>query len=383
MSNQTQDNIQGKIKDQLQDRFIGQQSNKYKVAFTCCGMVTVLIWSSNIFMLKETLRIYGYVSGIALIYLFSGVLGMIIFTLRNNLFEKIKNKDYSDFTKVSKTSVLVCVLMIFNNIFSSLSFGTSPKGEVLLQVIIISELWPILVNILLIRILHYKIKNKILFGLGITSGIMGVIVACIGFDFKNINFTNYVTSYYYCYLFAIITAISWSFYTAYLKKYEPILKDDHIIISMLLSGLVMLPISFCNPNFNNYGNIQADIESIGLMIYEIVVACSLAYYLWNIGFKYGNTKAISNFSILAPLLNVIFTSIFYQINVMYNIICGAIMLIFAVICCKYGITSPNSQEIQTKQQPTNELIELEVDLRTDLKANLLENGWFYCNDTDL
>lgn len=310
--------------------------------FTCCGMMSVVIWASNVYLLKKTLDIYGYVSGIGLIYLFSGLFGIICYLFKNNIFEKIKCNDFSDFTEINKISAIIYTCLIANNIFSSLSFGTAPENEVLLQIIIISDTWTLLINILLVQILHYTIQNKIVFFAGMFMGFIGIIIACIGFDFSKINFTTYFAKYWYSYFFAIMSAIVWSYYSVYIKKYETLIKDDHLIFSMLISGLIMILISFTNPSFNNYDNITLNFKTIGFMMYEVLVACSLAYYFWSLGFKYGSAKAVSNFSILAPMLNVCFTSVFYGLNMMYNIIFGAILLIIAMLCCKHSIKTQQS-----------------------------------------
>ncbi len=331
-------------------QFINQNPAQLKKwFFTACGMVTILMWSSNIYLLKETLDIYGYVAGIGLIYLLSGVFGLLLYIYKTAGFEKIKNKNYDgfiqSFTPLNKHTLVIYICLIANNIFSSLSFGTSPENEVLLQVIIISDMWTLLINILLILILHYKIRNAISFSAGIIIGIIGIVIACVGFNFNDINFVKYFTDYYYCYFFAIITALAWSYYSVYIKKYETMVNDDHIFISALVSGLIMIPCSFANSKFNNYGHIENSFRSVGLMMYETIIACSLAYYLWNVGFKYGNAKAISNFSILAPLLNICFTSAFYNLNVMYNIIFGSILLICAALFCKHGMSSPVGESL--------------------------------------
>ena len=313
------------------------QSRIHKWFFTSCGLMAILIWASNVFFFKKTLDIYGYMAGSGLILIFSGMFGGTLYIA--------KNKDNLEFTPLNKHTLTIYACLISNNIFSSLSFGTAPENEVLLHIIIISDLWTLLTNLLLIKILHYVIRNRLSFWSGIIIGIAGIITACVGFDLSSVNFVKYFVDYYYCYFFAVITAIVWSHYSVYIKKYEAIIKDDHIFISALISGLIMIPFSFASNKFNNYDNLQFTIQSAGLMIYEVIVSCSLAYYLWNIGFKYGNVKTISNFSILAPLLNVCFTSAFYGLNMMLNIILGSVLLIGAALLCKHGMTNEEGQNL--------------------------------------
>jgi drug/metabolite transporter (DMT)-like permease len=302
--------------------------------FTACGIIAIFLWAINIYFLKCTLDIYGYVAGIGFIYLFGGIFGLSIELVRNN---------FTLTFGIDSKFIFVSSLLLINFICSSLSFGTSPANEVLLQVIIISDLWVILINILLVRINHYTIKNKLIFGLGIILGITGIVIACVGFDLSNINFVKYFAEYWYCYLFAIATAISWSCYTAYVKKYGEKINDNHLFLTMFISGFLLIPFSFASNSFNNYGRIDPNFEAVGLMIYEIIISCYLSYYLWNIGYKHGSAKTLSNVAILAPLLNVIFTSALYGLNVMYNIIVGATLLVSSIACCRYSIESPGAE----------------------------------------
>lgn len=303
--------------------------------FTGCGILAILLWALNIYFLKSTLDIYGYVAGIGLIYIFGGLFGLCVEFVRNNFTMPVFSLD--------KKFMLVSSLLLINFICSSLSFGTSPANEVLLQVIIISDLWVILINILLVSINRYTISNKFIFSFGIILGVTGIVIACVGFDLSDINFTKYFAEYYYCYIFAIMTAISWSYYTAYIKKYGELINDIHLFLTMCVAGLILIPVSFCSNSFNNYGEIVPNFKAVGLMIYQIIVSCYLSYYLWNIGYKHGSAKTLSNISILAPLLNVIFTSALYGLNVMYNIIVGALLLVTSIACCRYSIESPRSE----------------------------------------
>lgn len=317
---------------------------KIKSFYTFMGITAVLIWASNVYLLKSTLDITGSVFGIGLIYLFSAIVGLSCYAILK--YDKIKNNDFSDFTKLNNDTIMIYVLFIINNIFSSLTFATSPQNDVLLQVIIISDLWTILINILLIKMLKYKIKNIHVLCLGILLGITGTIISCVGFDLKNVLFFDYIQDYSYCYIFAIISCLTWSFYCVYTKKHEKLINDDHIFISMFISGTIMTSISFASDSFSNCKHITLNFKFIGLMFYEVLIASCMAYYLWNIGYRHGNVKIISNFSILAPLLNVIFTSAFYRIDLMYNIIFGALFLVLSVVCCRRSISTPKNSLLQ-------------------------------------
>ena len=222
-------------------------------------------------------------------------------------------------------------------IFVSLTFSLPPTGDVLLQCLILNYLWVILANVLLVKVLGYEIKYKLVFYFGILLSVIGIIVACVGFNFNRIDFIKYFPKYYYCYCFAMVGAVSWAYYTVLIKKYSNVMHDDHIFISFIISGIICIAISFCDKSFNNYGNIQLDFKNAGTFLYEALVIYCVTYYFWSISNKHGNMKAIMNFSLLAPIISIISTSIFYNLDILGNTIYGSLILVAAIACCKYSI----------------------------------------------
>lgn len=352
-----------------------------KNIFTFLGIFTILIWSSNVYIFKKTLDIYGNVAGIGIMYTISGIFGLLCYFSHGGKIKKILNGDYSQTTPINKKTIMIYSLFISNNIFSSLAFGTSPSNEVLLQVIIICDTWTILTNILLVKILKYKMQNKTMFLLGVLIGTIGIIVSCVGFNFEKINFINFFQDYYYSYFFAISGSISLSLYTIYNKKYQNDTKDDHIFISSLISGILMLIISCVDDSFNNYGTIELNMISVGTILYESLIACTLSYYLWNLGFKNGDSKIISNFSILTPMLNISFTSAFYGIKLFINIICGAVFLIISAILCKLSVSdheiSSKSSSIDTNDTNNSKELRNIVSESSQNALNLSNPRKFY------
>lgn len=300
---------------------------------TFCGILSLIIWSTNSYALRIVLHHFGYFLGLGMIYLFTGI------TMFAFLF---KFTDYfANLTPTNKESFQIYSCLIINNIFAGLAFGMAPQNEALLQITLINYTWVILMNIMLVYILNYKITNKQIFFVGIVLSTIGLIVSCGGTTFGN-NFFFLFKKYYYCYIFSIISALLWSLYSILLKKYKTMIKNDHVVNSMILSGLFLLVLSSC---FHNSISNKKMAESICWLIYEILFAFCVPFYLWNISNKYGNIKIIANFSMFAPLINVLFTSITYKINDTSNVLFGTILLTCAIICCKESINiSDNSED---------------------------------------
>lgn len=299
--------------------------------YTFLGVLTILMWSCNNYPFRSMIANMGSFSGIGVSCGFGGFLGLIIYFVRSKYDRTIK------FTQINKVSIGIIALFVLNMIFSSLVFGISPVGDILLQTSVINYLWVIIANVLLVVILKYKIKYMSLFLFGNLLALIGIVVVCIGFDFSRINFTGYFIKYYYCYVFAIISAMTWGIYSIVVKKYSNTIEDD-VFISMVLTGIIRIAISFCDKSFNNYGNIKTNFKNIGFLLYEIIFISYLAYYFWGIAIRRGNSKILSNISLLAPVISVISTSLFYELQLLGNVIYGTIILVSAIAFCKYSIS---------------------------------------------
>lgn len=294
--------------------------------YTLCGILTILIWCSNNYLFRQLTNNFGTFLGSGLSYILGGMIGYIIYYFTQ-----------TEFTQINKTTCFVSSLFVINMIFCALAFSLPPTGDVLLQCTIINYFWTILSNIFLVLFLNYKIRFKFGFYFGVILSIVGIVVACVGFNLNQINFIKYFPKYYYCYIFAVISAVSWAYYTTYLKKYTSMVKNDHVFVLLIITGIICVLLSLCFEPIGTYNQIKFGLKEIGVFLYESIIVFCFSYYFWSVSSKNGDIKTLMNFSLLAPVLNIIFTSIFYNISLLGNVIYGSIILVIAVICCKYSM----------------------------------------------
>lgn len=296
------------------------------ILYTLFGIVSIILWSTGNYTHRKIAQNMGIFFGIGLSYTISGLIGIVI----NHIF-------YRSYTKITKITILIYSVFIISTIALSLTFTISPAGDVLLQLIVINYMWPIILNISLLLVLNFKARNKILLTIGIITGIFGIVIACVGFNFQKINFVIYVKDYYYCYIYDLISVGTWVLYSILLKKHTVLIKNDHTSVSMFLTGIISIIISFIIPKYNNYNNISYDFINILCFIYETIIISYLTYFLWSLSTKYGNLKFLNNFGLLAPIMSVLSTSLYYEIPISQNIIYATIILITSSFLCNYSI----------------------------------------------
>lgn len=309
---------------------------------TILGILALLIWSSNTYLYKRMILDWGYFTGNSIMYLFSGVIGLFFhigFVKR--------------YTILNYNTMWICLFLNINYICLSLAFAFAKVGSELLQVTIVDYLWTITTYIMLIYFLNYTVTNRLIFISAIFCAFVGICITCIGFEFSYLSdfFLN-VKNDWYVYLFALGVVFSWSLYSVFIKKYSNDIQDDHIYLSFIVSGLFFLMLSFVFPHYNNWNTMNIGYISIFVMIYESLIATLLPYFLWNVGYKHGDELMISRFSLLSPILNISFTSIFYGLSPYINIFVGAFLLIISAYLCKISTNSP-------PEQKTNAVIDIE------------------------
>jgi drug/metabolite transporter (DMT)-like permease len=312
-----------------------------KWLYTLMGICSLVIWSSNTYLYKMMIGDWGYFTGNAIMYILAGITGLIIHIFTQGF----------KFTQINNYTIPIFLFLNINYIALSLAFAFAKIGSEILQITIVNYMWTIVTYIMLIYFLDYKIVNKILFGIAILCAFFGICIACIGFNFQYLSdfFVN-VQNDWYCYLFALCVVFAWSLYNVYIKKYPNEVTDDHIYTSFIVSGLFFLMLSFIFPKYGDWLNIKVNWISVLVLIYEALIATLLPYYLWNIGYKYGDELIISRFSLLSPILNVTFTSIFYKLSLYVNIFMGSFLLIVSAYLCKISVSNAKIQNLNQLSQ---------------------------------
>lgn len=302
------------------------------------------------------INMWGYFVGNSVMYLIAGITGL--------LFHIIMIKKY---TQLNLNSFWIYLFLNINNICLALSFSFAKIGSELLQITIINYLWTILIYFPLIYFVGYKLTNVYIFIFAILFAFVGICISCIGFEFSYLSdfFLNIKTNWY-VYLFALGTVFSWSLYSTFIKKYFEKIQNDHIYISFIISGIFFLILSFVFKKHNNWNQIELNYISILIIIHESLIATLLPYYLWNIGYKHGDALFINRCSLFSPILNVIFTSIFYRLDAYINIFVGATCLIASAYLCKISLKNNDILETQSDKSKT-----LDIEQSNDIIQNNL------------
>ena len=253
--------------------------------------------------------------------------------------ELIIDKKESKIYQIEK--YLIYIILIINNISIPTSFGLANTNEIVMTTSILTNTWVIILNVLLVYWLGFTVKNYFLYLIGILIGLLGIVISVMGFSFST-RIITLIPTYWYCYLLGIINSLTWSFYSLLLVSNKDTVSNYHPFICFIISGSISIGIASIIGEYKNYNQISFGNENIGVLLYSTLIINTLAYLFWNLAQKYGYPFAISNFSILSPILSIIFISLFYNINLINSNLFGSIFLFGCLGILKLVVSDDNN-----------------------------------------
>ncbi|WP_370278937.1 DMT family transporter [Pontibacterium sp.] len=162
-----------------------------------------------------------------------------------------------------------------------------------LEVSLIVYLWPLLLAVL---VAHRSQRLQAM--LGGVVGFIGVVVLMSGKGELTLSGESTLG-----YLLAILCALIWSNYSAYLAR-SPGKVDDIGWISLAVAGLSLLAHLILESNFSLDASLWqfSTSEWLGAILLGLGPVGG-AFYLWDIGLKQGNKTLLASLSFFAPLIS--------------------------------------------------------------------------------
>ena len=228
------------------------------------------------------------------------------------------------------------IFLFLNNTLLFLAIGLTTNEKELLIVTIINYLWPMLIYVLKIPILHIKVR-PLAFIVSVILGVSGVILAFSQeYTFKElIETAKSLDDNFLAYILALINAVAWGFYSNLTKKYNT--DDDFAAIPaiFIISGLPFLFMLLFKGEFE-FKEMLSFFTNPEL-IYTIIFPTALGYILWNVAMKKGNKDLVVSASFILPFFSVLFIGLKFSTRIgmrtwiaLIFLISGALLIYRAV-----------------------------------------------------
>jgi drug/metabolite transporter (DMT)-like permease len=251
----------------------------------------------------------GNYNAMFMIYFFGGAFMLVAMLAwyRKEYFKKLKALGFKYYASTG-------IFLFLNNTLLYLAIGLASNEKELLIVTIINYLWPVLIHVFKIPVLHIKVK-PLIFIISVILGISGVILAFSQeYTLRElIELARNLDDNFLAYLLALLTAVSWALYSNLTKKF--VTDDDFAALPVIfmLSGLPFLYLLISQGNFE-FKSLEL-VYSNPELIYTIVFPTALGYIFWNIAMKKGNKDLVVSISFIIPFLAVLFIGLKFSTKV--------------------------------------------------------------------
>lgn len=183
--------------------------------------------------------------------------------------------------------------------------------------------------------------NKFVFKNKITSNhILGVFLSSVGVVYLlvegNVTQFNVLKNLNRGDVWAMVSALSWAFYVAYLPKKKKDIDDNAFVtISSIIAAIILLPLTVLylifTPviKFQSYENVRLWVE----LLYLVIFPSWLAYLFWNRGIVDMGATRGQIYTHLIPLVGGGLSIIFFQTHLQLYHWISAIFVIAGIYLC--------------------------------------------------
>lgn len=181
---------------------------------------------------------------------------------------------------------------------------------------IINYLWPIMIVIFSVPILHEKMTLR-KFAACLIS-FLGIVVVVTKFDFSNLEFES-LPGVGCC----LIAAVSYGLFSALNKK----VKYDQCIAMMLFyfCATVLSGIQFIFSR-QEYVPLMT-VKNYFLIAWIGIVSNALGYLFWNMAIVKGETSKISNLAYICPFLTLLFSAVILKEDISAYAVIGLLLIV--------------------------------------------------------
>ncbi|MTD12029.1 aromatic amino acid DMT transporter YddG [Acinetobacter sp. YIM 103518] len=255
---------------------------------TMIGLTAILLWSSNVGLIRTVTADFGAIGGAALIYSIATVI----------LFFSIGLPKLST---VPKAYIIGgSVLFVACELCFSLSIGFSQNSRQAIEVAMVNYLWPTFT--LIFAIIFNQVKSNWLIVPSFILALLGICwVLGGGEGFNAVQMLNNIQKNPLSYSLALGAVLSWAAYCSFTVKKA---KGSNLVTLFFCLATIVLWIKYLTiggqPLYFTSDNI--------LNLIMAAAALGLGYGVWNIGIIYGNMTILAGASYFTPVLSALFAA---------------------------------------------------------------------------
>ncbi|MEQ4675382.1 aromatic amino acid DMT transporter YddG [Providencia vermicola] len=282
-------------------------------AATLYGVISILLWSTMVGLIRSVSENFGPVGGAALVY----TIGSIVLVLAMGL-PKIKQypKRYLFWGTLLFVSYEICFV---------LALGLANNRQQAIELGMVNYLWPSFT--IALAVFFNRQRFTVLLAIGLILAFMGLVWVISGDQpLSTESILANIHSNPLCYFLAFIGAIFWSFYSNVTKRISGGHNGMVLFFIMTAIGLWILYLFSTPSEFNLTTN------SLTLLLIA-AIATGGANALWTFAVIKGNVAFLGTLSYFTPVISTAFASILLSTALTLGFWQGVLMVTIGSIIC--------------------------------------------------
>ncbi len=224
---------------------------------------------------------------------------------------------------------------VSNVFFFWLAVGNVQSRDQLVVVGLINYLWPAFTLLGSIPILHKKASWPLLC-LGLSSAFLGIFISKVATlnlgvieAFRRI--ISVADENLPAYLFALIAAFAWAFYSNFTRKIIADRGVGAVPIFMFSAGIPLILLG------RFWGESPQWSMGICTLLVGWALASGFAFLMWDIGMRLGNVVVISATSFAIPFFSTIITCLVTGTSMRPSLIVASILTVLGAVICNKAV----------------------------------------------
>ncbi len=284
-----------------------------KARFTWLGLAAVLLWSATVALVRSISEQMGPVAAGAAVYLVGGVFSTGYLLLSKNPFDAKRKFPVRYFLSTGSLFLIYTVSLF-------LAVGLAKTRMEAIELGLVNYLWPGLTILFSLVLLSQRSNIWIVPGTLLAfAGIFLVITA--GTEFTWSAFLAHIKGNPLAYLFGMIAALSWAFYSNLTRLWKSVDESAFVPIYILITGVFLLVLTFVFPTEWTFN------PGLILEILFLSLSTVVAYVFWEKSMQKGELAIVLPFSYLTPLFSTLISSIYLAVFPDFRLWLGCVILI--------------------------------------------------------
>lgn len=285
--------------------------NQY--AATLYGVISIMLWSTMVGLIRSVSENFGPVGGAALVY----TVGSLVLVLAMGV-PKI--------TKYPKRYLLWgTVLFVSYEICFVLALGLANSRQQAIELGMVNYLWPSFT--IALAVFFNRQRFTLLLGLGLVLAFMGLIWVISGNQPLSVQtIWENIQSNPLCYFLAFIGAIVWSFYSNVTKRISG--GHNGMVLFFIMTSIGLWILYF----FSTPTPFIINKESL-LLLLVASIATGGANALWTFAVIKGNVAFLGTLSYFTPVISTAFASMLLSTALTLSFWQGVLMVTMGSVIC--------------------------------------------------